>query len=157
MKEKNRDLLSASILILVSMFGLYLTKDIPEPFREYDFGAAFLPTVVLVLIAGLSVLKIIVTLIENKQGSLDKLDTSQFLKGFGTIALVGIYCFCYKPVGFLIDTLVYLFLQIFILVPKEKRSIKKILLIDILATAIIYLIFTRGFSVRLPQGLITFL
>ena len=157
MKEKTRDIISALALIAVSLFGFYLSKDIPEPFREYDIGAAFLPRLVLGLIAALAVLKIIVSLIENKTAVLEPKDKSQFFKGFSTIILVGIYCFCYKPVGFLLDTLIYLFLQIVIVTPKEKRKIWKILLIDIIATVVVYLIFTKGFSVKLPHGLITFI
>lgn len=156
MKEKNRDILSALVLIAVSAYGLYLTCEIPEPFRDYDLGAVFLPRLVLILIGALSVLKIVVTLVENRPDFLEKKDTSQFIKGFGTIVLVGLYCFCFRPAGFLLDTVVYLFAQILILVPKEKRKIWKILLIDVTATVVIYLIFTRGFAVRLPQGLVKF-
>ena len=154
MKEKTRDIISALILLAVSAVGLYLSRDIPEPFREYDLGAAFLPQLVLILIGALSLLKIVVALIENKPDRVEKTDLSHSVKGFSTIVLVGLYCFCFQPVGFLLDTAVYLFVQILILVPKEKRKIWQIILIDVVATVVIYLIFTRGFSVRLPQGLI---
>lgn len=157
MKEKTRDIISSLALIALSLFGLYLTFDIPEPFRDYDLGAAFLPRVVLGLIGGLAALRIIVSWMENKKSAVRLFDASQLLKGGSTILLVGLYCFCYKPVGFLLDTLFYLFLQILILVPKEKRNIWKILIIDIAASVVIYLIFSQGFSVRLPRGLITFL
>lgn len=160
MKEKTRDIISSLALIALSLFGLYLTFDIPEPFRDYDLGAAFLPRVVLGLIGGLAALKIAVAWMENRKGTVTLFDARQLLKGGGTILLVGLYCFCYKPVGFLLDTLIYLLLQILILVPKEKRKIWKIwkiVMIDMIATVVIYLIFSQGFSVRLPRGLITFL
>lgn len=156
MKEKNKEVVSAFILIGISVVGLFLTLDIPQPFREYDLGAAFLPRLTLVLIIGLSVLKIVVAVIENKSGGLEKIDKSQLKKGFGTILLVGLYCFLYEPVGFLINTLVYLFFQMMILTPKNKRKIWKLLLIDAASTAAIYLIFNVGFSVRLPHGLAAF-
>lgn len=157
MKEKTRDIISALVLIAISICGFYLSRDIAEPFREYDIGAAFLPRLVLGLIVTLSVLKIIISVIENKTAVLEAKDKSQFFKGFSTIILVGIYCFCYKPIGFLLDTFIYLFLQIVIVTPKEKRQIWKILLIDIIATMVVYLIFTKGFAVKLPHGLITFI
>jgi len=157
MKEKNRDIISSLILIALSVFGLYLTFDIPEPFREYDLGAAFLPRLALGLIGALAALKIVVALIENRAEEGNAFHTGQLLRGGATIVLVGLYCFCYKPLGFLLDTLIYLFLQILILTPREKRSIWKIVLIDVAATVVIYLIFKQGFSVRLPQGLITFI
>ena len=149
MKEKTRDIISSLALIALSLFGLYLTFDIPEPFRDYDLGAAFLPRMVLGLIGGLAALKIAVAWMENRTTVVEVFDAGQIWKGGSTIVLVGLYCLCYKPVGFLLDTL--------ILVPKEKRRVWKILVIDVIATAVIYLIFSRGFSVRLPQGLITFL
>ena len=157
MKVKTRDIISSIGLILVGVAGFSLTAEIPEPFRDYDLGAAFLPRLVLALIIGLSVLKIIVTLIENKPDRTEKKDTSQFVKGFGTIALVGAYCFCFKPVGFLLDTLVYLFLQILLLTPKDKRRIWKIALIDVIAVVVIYATFTYGFALRLPKGPLTFI
>ena len=157
MKEKTRDIISSLALIALSLFGLYLTFDIPEPFRDYDLGAAFLPRMVLGLIGGLAALKIAVAWMENRTTVVEVFDAGQIWKGGSTIVLVGLYCLCYKPVGFLLDTLIYLFIQILILVPKEKRRVWKILVIDVIATAVIYLIFIRGFSVQLPQGLITFL
>ena len=157
MKVKTRDIISSVGLILVGIVGFSLTSEIPEPFREYDLGAAFLPRLVLALIIGLSVLKIVVTLIENKPDRTEKKDTSQFIKGFGTIVLVGGYCFCFKPAGFLLDTLVYLFLQILLLTPKDKRKLWKIVLIDVIAVAVIYATFTYGFALRLPKGPLTFI
>lgn len=157
MKERNRDIISSLVFIAFSLIGWYLTLDIPEPFREYDLGAAFLPRLVLALIGALAILKLIVALVENKQNISEKREKEQLIRAALTIAMVGLYCFCYKPAGFLVDTFLYLFAQIMLLTPKSKRCVWKILLIDVVATITIYLIFSCGFSVRLPQGLIKFL
>ena len=157
MKTKTRDIITSIILILVSIGGLILTLQIPEPFRDYDLGASFLPRLILGLILGLSVLKIITVLIENEQGVIEKKNASQYLKGLCTIILVGLYCFCYEVLGFVLDTGIYLFLQILVLTPKEKRKVWQIVVIDLIATITVYLIFNEGFSVQLPEGVLTFL
>ena len=156
-KTKTRDIITSAILCLVSIVGLVLTLQIPDPFREYDLGARFLPQLILGLILGLSILKIVTVLIENEDGTVEKKDASQYLKGLCTIALVGLYCFCYEVLGFIVDTSLYLFLQIFILTPKGKRKIWKIIVVDLIATITVYLIFREGFSVQLPEGVLTFL
>lgn len=157
MKERNREIITSMVFLAFSLFGWYLTREIPEPFRDYDLGAAFLPRLVLGLIGALAMLKLVIAVVENKQNTGEKKEKAQLARAAVTIAMVGLYCFCYKPVGFLVDTAVYLFAQIMLLTPKSKRCVWKILLIDLVATVAIYLLFSRGFSVRLPQGLIKFI
>ena len=60
MKERNREIITSLVFLAFSLFGWYLTREIPEPFRDYDLGAAFLPRLVLGLIGALAVLKLVI-------------------------------------------------------------------------------------------------
>lgn len=156
MKERNQEIATSLLFLVFSLLGWYFTLEIPKPFRDYDLGAAFLPRLVLALIGTLAVLKLVIAVSENKRNTGEKREKEQLIRVAVTIVMVGLYCFCYKPVGFLVDTAVYLFAQILLLTPKSKRCIWKLVVIDLAATIAIYMLFSRGFSVRLPQGLITF-
>ncbi len=157
MKVKNKDIISSVVLIAISIAGLFLCRDIDKPFRDYDLGAAFVPQLTLWLILGVSVLKIVVAVIENSQKNAESRFGGNVPRGLLTILLVGAYCFLYKPVGFILHTAVYLFLQITVVTPKEKNKLWKNALIAVLTTAIAYLIFSIGFSIRFPKGILSFL
>ena len=61
-----------------------------------------------------------------------------------------------KPVGFLVTTLVYLFVQIFILAPDQNRTKKDLLrylIIDVIFTFVVYMLFRFGFKIVLPAGI----
>ena len=155
MNVKKRDVLSSFAIIGICGAGLILTRRLPASTREYDLGPAFLPGLVLWLIIFLCGLKVITALIVNDNKPVS-LKAGRNAQGFSTIVLVGLYCFLYGPLGFLTDTFLYLPLQILIVTPKEKRRISTILLIDVISTVLIYLIFTKGFGLRLPRGLVGF-
>lgn len=155
MNVKNRDILSSLVMAGICGVGLVLTRSLPPSTREYDLGPAFLPGLILWLIIFLCGLKVIVALILNDQKVIPA-GNGRKVQGISTIILVGMYCFLYGPLGFLLDTFLYLILQITIVTPKEKRKFLTIFLIDIISTVIIYLVFTKGFGLRLPKGLVGF-
>ena len=59
----------------------------------------------------------------------------------------------FQPVGFIISTMVYLFLQILVLVPKEKRSWPLTVIISVVSPIAIYALFTYAISSPLPKGI----
>lgn len=62
-----------------------------------------------------------------------------------------------SSVGFVISSIVYLFVQILILTPKEKRIPKGIALYAVLSVvfcAVVYVIFRFGLNVMLPAGIL---
>lgn len=72
------------------------------------------------------------------------------------VALV-LYAATVKTVGFLLTTVIFVFLAIVLMSKKEETNYVKFAIIAIVATLAIYLIFTRFFGIRLPRGLITFI
>ena len=74
----------------------------------------------------------------------------------GSLAAALLYVNLLKPVGFLVTTLVYLFVQIFILAPDQNRTKKDLLrylIIDVIFTFVVYMLFRFGFKIVLPAGI----
>ena len=71
-----------------------------------------------------------------------------------TIVVFTAYVLLMKPVGFIITSAVYLFLQMLILCPKEKRNSILFAVISVVCAVAIYYIFRNGLNVMLPAGIL---
>ena len=70
--------------------------------------------------------------------------------------LIG-YAALMKPVGFIITSIIYVFLQILILTPIKKRSRKVMGIAAVMAvtfSTVLYYVFTKYFMVLLPPGIL---
>ena len=79
--------------------------------------------------------------------------TGRYIASFVGFAPADDPVLAFQPVGFIISTIVYLFLQILVLVPKEKRSWPLTIIISVVAPLAIYGLFTYLISSPLPKGL----
>ena len=73
-----------------------------------------------------------------------------------TAALIAAYALALKPVGFVISSFVYLWLQMLVL-QEEKKHWKLMTIVAVICSLGIYLMFTKVFSVMLPRGILTML
>lgn len=74
-----------------------------------------------------------------------------------TFALLIVYAALMKPVGFIITSIIYVFLQILILTPIKKRSRKVMGIAAVMAvtfSTVLYYVFTKYFMVLLPPGIL---
>jgi len=76
-----------------------------------------------------------------------------------TVALICAYIFFYNRLGFIVSSTLYLLVQMFVLIPSEKK--KKwapfTVCFSLGISVIVYLIFTRAISMFLPRGIIVWL
>ena len=147
-KEKN---LVVSLVFMV--FGIFLFVESMgiKHMMKNDVGSGFFPKVVAVAITGVSVIRLIMTL--REPAGERKKSNSDLKGGWLTIVLIAAYVMAFQPVGFIISTMVYLFLQILVLVPKEKRSWPLTVIISVAAPIAIYALFTYAISSPLPKGI----
>ena len=85
-------------------------------------------------------------------------DDSDYKRVLSSLILSLVYVFVLQPVGFIISTFVYLFGQIFVLAPDEKRTKKDIILyliIDVVFVLVVFFLFRYGFKIVLPAGIFT--
>ncbi|MGE4353694.1 MAG: tripartite tricarboxylate transporter TctB family protein [Oscillospiraceae bacterium] len=73
-----------------------------------------------------------------------------------TLILIGIYISLMRPLGFILSTILYLFVQILLIAPREKKKPVFIAILSIAFSFAIYTIFTKGFYVILPPGILSF-
>ena len=75
-----------------------------------------------------------------------------------SLILILVYVFALKPMGFIVTTLVYLPIQMYVLADAEHRTRKDIivlLVIDVIFTIAVFFLFRYGFKIVLPQGIFT--
>ena len=73
-----------------------------------------------------------------------------------TFVLLALYVLLMKSVGFVLTTIVYLFLQTLVLTPKGKTRIWFAAALSAVLAVGIYLIFSRLLNVPLPAGILAF-
>lgn len=84
----------------------------------------------------------------------DEIDKKTVLK---TAILILLYISFFEMIGFLLMTILYLFLQFFVLTPSDKKA--NPIVYGVIATAVslfVYSTFRYGLDIMLPQGIITF-
>ena len=82
-------------------------------------------------------------------------DSPDYRRAMYTLATALIYVMLFKPLGFVLSSILYLTVQMSVMAPKEERRPLRFLLISVIAVAVIYLIFHNGLSLLLPGGVLT--
>ena len=152
--------------LVVSIFYLALgialvlgARTLPKS-KVMEIGPDFMPTVIGVLILILAGLLLVNTLRDFKQNAEEaEPEKCDYKRVLASLAASVVYVNVLKPVGFILSTLVYLFLQIFILAPDDQRQKKNLILylvLDVVFTIAVYFLFRYGFKIVLPAGLIAF-
>ena len=141
---------------------ILLAKMLPKS-KVMEIGPEFMPTVIGMVILVLA-LALLFLAVKNFKMHVQELeasnykDTSDYKRVVLSILLVLVYVLTMKPVGFIITTLVYLFLQMYVLAPEENRTKKDVitlLIIDVVFTFIVFFLFRYGFKIVLPAGIST--
>ena len=162
-----KNAITGGFLFAVSAGYLALTMEI-KPFKGLGappIDARFVPQLWGGLLMLLSVLLLIRSFREYKAfkaagNSLPKLDLIALVKDNASVVLTFLSLFVYialmQPVGFLIMSVLYIFVQTLILSPKGKMNWKIALIVAIVAAVIIDFFFARMLHVLLPKGILGF-
>ena len=129
--------------------------------KVMEIGPDFMPTLIgaiILILAGILLVET-VTRFRSQSAELDASgfkDTSDYKRVLGSLVAATVYVNILKPVGFIISTLVYLLVQIYILAPDQSRTKKDIVtyvIIDVVFTVVVYMLFRYGFKIVLPAGI----
>lgn len=170
MFTKYKDVTAASFTLIVGVLVLIFAQGIEVKAQNGDTGSAFFPIVVgsgLVILAlvylgmalvslkkqaALGIAEEAQTALTDEEKQENKISTFKLIASF---AILVIYVALLSSVGFIITSIVYLFLQMLIMAEdRSKKQIIKIVIAAIVAPFIINFIFTNWFSLMLPQGLL---
>jgi len=150
-----------AIFIFISSFSL-------KSLQMNPVGSDFLPKIVSTLAFLGSVIiniPIVIRLIKNRKRNRDvatnrksqQVNLDKAAKRYSTLITLGLitlYIVMMGLLGFIISTSLYLFIQIILLAPKEKRKPIMIGIISIVSSLVIYLIFRYAFTIVLPVGIL---
>lgn len=153
MTNKKRNLV-VSILFLAFGVFLFVQSMGVKHMMKNDVGSGFFPKVIAVAIIAVALVRLVMTLKEEEKEA--KKSNSDPKGGWMTIVLVSLYVLAFNEVGFLIATVIYLFLQMLVLTPAEKRNIPLLAVISVAAPVFIYTLFVYVINTPLPKGIFGF-
>ena len=159
--KKCRDLILGIVMLVFSGFYLYNAEQIktrPKLTPSYA-SAKIMPVLLGVLLAVLSVVCIIQGIRRLKAP--DTQETKEEKKSKGdimavifTFAVIIGYIIVMPTLGFILSTMIYLFLQMIILAPPEKRNYVLFAIVSVVFTAFVFVAFRIGLQQLLPRGFI---
>ena len=146
-------LLSAAMMVMAKMLPKSTVMDIGPDFMPMCIGVMTFVLAAALVLLNIKNMKIYVAQAETEGP--EKADYKRVLTSF---IIILVYVFVLKSVGFIISTLVYLPVQMFILAPEERRGKKdviQLLITDVLFTFVVFFLFRYGFKIVLPAGIFT--
>ncbi|MBE6904981.1 tripartite tricarboxylate transporter TctB family protein [Marasmitruncus massiliensis] len=161
MLTKHKDLISGIFLLILGVVMFASAQTIPTG-AEMGASSAFMPKVVSVMLIICGALVAIQgrprkEYVPSEGGKAKDSGRSNYKAlVLSLIALVA-YIALMPGVGFIITTIVYLFVQILIFAPKEKKTKRNLVLfgiVSIIFAITVYFIFVYGFALMLPSGIL---
>ena len=71
-----------------------------------------------------------------------------------TFVIIIAYVLIMPTLGFILSTMIYLFLQMIVLAPPEKRNYVLFAIVSVVFTAFVFVAFRVGLQQLLPRGII---
>lgn len=159
--KKYGDIIVGVFFMLLSAAMMVMAKMLPKS-TVMDIGPDFMPMCIgvmtFVLAAALVLLNIKNMKIYVAQAEAEGPEKADYKRVLTSFIIILVYVFALKSVGFIISTLVYLPVQMFILAPEERRGKKdviQLLITDVLFTFVVFFLFRYGFKIVLPAGIFT--
>ena len=162
MTNKLRDYICSVLFFVFGLVMFLLARNIVPTITAHtiEVGSGYFPRFIAVAIMVIAVvMAVVTTVMKEKKSDLDekKEEPKKDLKGgFLTMGLLIIYAFLLAPLGFLLSTAIYLFLQMLVFSNKKNRNILLFLGISIVTPVLLYSLFLYGFSLPLPYGILFF-
>ena len=159
--RKYGDIVTGIFYAVLGAVVIYLSKQLPKS-KVMKIGPDFMPMLIGIIILILA-LMLLFSAIKNFKANAEKAasmpaDTSDYKRVLASLVLVVIYVNILAPVGFILSTLGYLFLQIVVLAPNDRRTAKNILsyaILDVVFVFAVFFLFRYGFKIVLPSGIFT--
>lgn len=159
--KKYGDIIVGVFFMLLSAGMMMMAKMLPKS-AVMDIGPDFMPMCIGIMTFVLAATLVFLNVKNRKayiaQAEAAGQEQADYKRVLLSFLFILVYVFILKPVGFIVSTLVYLPVQMFILAPEDKRGKKDIIqlmIIDVLFTAVVFFLFRYGFKIVLPAGIFT--
>lgn len=151
---KRQKIISSLVLIAASAVGLiYCIRNTGE--TTLSIHPLFLPSILLGALCLLSVIRLY-SGVRMKPEEDEKHDIHVPKKSLLTMVLIVAYALLFKPLGYVVDTFLYLMIQM-LLLKDGKKNYALITLIAVIGSVGVYALFVYGFNVMLPPGVLNHL
>ena len=159
--KKYRDLILGIIALAISAAYLFYTAQIkkrPKLTPSYA-SARTIPYLLGILLAIIAVLLILqgirkMRAYDESRDAGEKMSRTDLTAVALTFIVIIGYILLLQPLGFCLATVLYLFLQMLVLAPKEKRNLPLFACVSVGFTAVIFVAFRVGLQQLLPRGVI---
>ena len=157
--KKCKDLVLGCFMLAFSGFYLFFAQQIKtKPKLTPSYASdRIMPTILGILLAILSVLLIVQGVKRLKapdEGGVKKADRADTIAVILTFAVIIGYIMIMPTLGFILSTMIYLFLQMLILAPPDKRNYLLFAIVAVVFTALVFVAFRIGLQQLLPRGVI---
>lgn len=157
--HKNGELLFTIFLFVFSAFMFIQAFSIKGLSSATDVaGPALMPKLIFGLMTVLSVLLFFDYLSRRKaqQKKEEDEEAARISRNRGLISIGGILIFVFlmDKLGFLLSSILYVFAEIYLLGPKDKRKVLLWAAISVLFCAVVYYLFRYQVYVKLPKGIL---
>ena len=157
MTNKMRDILCAIIVIAFGAAMIYFVKDVKVVARTKDIGSKYVPMMIGWCLIATGASKFLYSLFSKSKKENEKIVFNQdMLGGIGTIVLMLLYMWAFQPIGFVVASAVYLFLQMLLLSTKSNRRIILFAIIAIALPVAVDALFVYVIKMPLPVGVFGF-
>ena len=137
-------------LCIVSAFLFFITFNF-EVFEmdKYSLGPAFFPRLICIILFLIALILLIFS-IKNKNYSKIKNKNPNLKYSVMTIIFFIVYVFLIEKLGYLTSTIIFMISIIFLL---KSKSLLINIIFSVVFSSVIYLLFSKGFNVSLPEGI----
>lgn len=154
MSGKNLSETIINIVLIIVGAVLWIMAQKIEVGAAMGHGGDFMPKICATAWLIISILMLLFRM--RKSPAADGENESISVRGFLlTLALLLVYVFLLEPVGFVIMSVIYMFIQMLLFVPKEKMTKKTVIVfaaVSVILPIAVDLLFVNVFSLVLPTG-----
>ncbi|RGY95781.1 tripartite tricarboxylate transporter TctB family protein [Clostridium sp. AM58-1XD] len=159
--KKYGDIIVGLFFMILSAGMMVMAKMLPKS-TVMDIGPDFMPMCIGVLTFILAAALVFLNVKNRKdrivQAEAEGKDNLDYKRVLTSFIIILVYVFILQPIGFIISTIVYLPIQMFILAPSDRRGKKDIVHLTVLSvifTFVVFFLFRYGFKIVLPAGIFT--
>lgn len=159
--KKYGDIVVSIFFMVLSAVMIFAATLLPKS-KVMEIGPNFMPTLIGIFTFVLAAALLVISL-KNLKSNIAEAEANppaecDYKRMLISLILILIYVFTLKPVGFIITTLIYLPLQMYVLADAEHRGKKDIITLVVLSlvfTFVVFFLFRYGFKIVLPEGIFT--
>ena len=124
-------------------------------------NAAFMPRLIFGILIVIGIVMIVQGIQDIKKNKKKLLEgealekaSKETLRSLGALCILLVYILCFKPVGFIISSILFLVGMMFYMTKKEDRKPIVFIIISVVMTLVVYFCFKKFLYIYLPAGIL---